>query len=652
MPKRYLSKDYAAYIALKAAGNLASIIPLSVLFWIGRVAGFFMYHLHPRRKRIAYANLKSTFSMGKTPTELKRILKSVYANYGQTMVEMIAITRIDKDYLNKYVKIEGIENFYEASSRNKGVIFLTSHFGNWEIAGLKSASIGFPMYILVSPFKLKMLGKLFYGYRAKFGNKIINRGMPFREMIRALRDGNTVGIAGDQDVGSRGVFIDLLGRPASHAVGAARLARDTGAAIVPVFISREDGPNHLVKVEKPIEVMKTDDRDADMRQALEVHAKVLESYVRQEPDQWMWVYTRWKSTPSRKILILSDGKQGHLNQSLAALDVIKRCRRDSGFTDNDIRSEIIDIRFKNRLSRLLLSSCALFSAHACQGCMRCLKLSLAPDSYDKVMRTYADIVISCGSSLSAVNILISKENNAKNVVIMKPGVVNVNKFNVAIIPEHDRPVKNDRVVITNGSPNLISEAVMKDGAERIRRQAVLTDRKNIGLLLGGNAPGYDFSTGLLERIMDQVERSLEKLNMELLVTTSRRTPSDVEELLKRRLANHSRCRLLVIANENNIKNAVGGILDLSDIVLVSGESISMVSEAASSGKRTVVFDLDAKRPSLKHKYAMKSLASKGFITHVPVDRLGEAIVDVQRSERQYKRLDNDDRMYEKLYRII
>ena len=98
----------------------------------------------------------------------------------------------------------------------------------------------------------------------------------------------------------------------------------------------------------------------------------------------------------------------------------------------------------------------------------------------------------------------------------------------------------------------------------------------------------------------------------MLASTSRRTPSDIEGLVKSELEGFDKCRLLVIANERNIPEAVGGILGVSDFIVVSGESVSMVSEAVSSGKYVLVFRPQAKGLCLgnKHRLFLENLEKK------------------------------------------
>lgn len=658
MEKKSFIKDYTVYIGARAASSLLSVLPLGISLWIGRVIGFFMYHLHPKRKKIAYANLKAAFSKEKSPSELKSILKKTYRNYGQNIVEVMRVPVIDRGYLKKFVNVVGMGTLEKAVRQKKGIIFLTSHFGNWELPSLKSAQEGYPIYVMATRQGADRINDLLNRYREKLGCRVIPRGMALREIIKALRQRRIVGMIADQDAGRSGLFIDLLGRPASHAAGPARFARDTGSLILPIFIVRNGSSRHMLYLERPFSVSKTGNRDLDIKAALEKHASVLESYIKRYPDQWMWSYTRWKSTPVRKVLVLNDGRAGHLNQSLAAFDIIKRARINSGFRDEDTVAKIVDVKFKGRVRKTLLGACSAFSSYSCQGCMLCLRTALEKGSYDRLMSLYADIVISCGSSLTAVNILLSRENNAKNVVVMKPGPGAIDKFDVAIIPAHDKPKSRENIVITEGAPNLIGEVTMESGAKNIGDITDLsagagTAKKRLGLLIGGDSPKYSLNKVLALELIKGLEGLIESSDMELLVTTSRRTSKEVEDLLKERLGGNPRCKLLVIANENNVDNAVGGILHHSDIVLVSSESISMVSEAASSGKQTIAFDLEKKKNSdPKHANAIKRLATEEYIVHTPVKGIAGAVESLLQDKKTLKKLDNSAKIYPKLYKII
>jgi mitochondrial fission protein ELM1 len=228
-----------------------------------------------------------------------------------------------------------------------------------------------------------------------------------------------------------------------------------------------------------------------------------------------------------------------------------------------------------------------------------LRRNLLEDIYGALINTKPDIVISCGASVAPVNYIISRENLAKSITIMRPSVLNTKRFNLVVMSEHDRPPARKNVVAIEGALNLINEDYLKEQGENLKECGVKINKELIlGVLVGGDTKVFHLTKDLMQEITSQIKMCLEKLDGELLITTSRRTSGAVECLLKEELINYQRCKLLVIANEKNIPEAVGGILASSEIIITSPESISMISEAVNSKKYVLVFN----SPHLSKKY--------------------------------------------------
>ena len=172
----------------------------------------------------------------------------------------------------------------------------------------------------------------------------------------------------------------------------------------------------------------------------------------------------------------------------------------------------------------------------------------------------------------------------------------------------------------------------------------------IGLFIGGDAKNFKLTRGAVERVLDGILRAAEELDQDIFVTTSRRTPPDTASFLKRRLQGHPRCRLLIIANEKNAENTVSDILYKSRVVVVSPESMSMISEAVSSGKYTIVFRTEP----LPKKYgiAIENFEQKGYITIAGPDRIYDAIKRLLTEKPAVKRPEDRDRIIQRLKGIV
>jgi len=647
--------DYALSLIARFFNLVLTALPIGIALGIGRFFGTLAYFVNYRRAKVAYANMRAAFGGEKEPAEIRNIVKDLYRNFGQMLVEVVRMPSIDKPYMDKYVEVPGWDNFTDAISEGRGVIYLTGHFGNWELCSIVSALRGFPLFVLAREQKMRRLNDLLNMARESKGCKVIKKGMATREIYEHLEKNGVVGILSDQDAGKRGVFINFFGRPTSSPRGAFALARKTQSVIIPAFAARTGGPYHKIFLESPIEISNEGDGYSNELEAMQKFASVLESYIRKYPSQWLWLHKRWKSTSLRKVIILSDGKKGHLNQSLSVCEKIKESRREFGYSDIDTEERIIEVSYKSGSKRALMAFLAPIISPFCLLRMKLLKYCLDLESYDQIKKTYADIVISCGSEMTPVNVLFSRENCAKSAIIMKPSLVSLGSFDIAIIPEHDRPPRRENVVRTMGMPNLVSPKKIESDLRALERMVELDGKRNIGLFIGGDNKNYSIDASLIEEILKNVVGAAHELGANILVTTSRRTSNEISNLLKAKLGAKGLAKLLIIASERNPEWAVGGILGASSVVVVSGESTSMLSEAASSGRHVIAFRPRRKprmRGNDKHEIFLKKLSAAGFIHLSETKDLKDDIVALMESDDEPKRLNDNEKIYEAVKRLV
>ena len=651
--KRQSSIDYILYLIAKFFSALLMALPVEAALGLGRLFGAIAYIANYKRARIAYSNMRAAFCEEKDPSEIRRIVKHLYRNFGETLVEVLRIPKVDKAYIEKYVRTENRDNFNNALSKGRGMILLTGHFGNWELSSITSALSGYPLLVLAREQKMTRLNDALNAYRESKGCRVVKKGMAAREIYEHLEKGGIVGMLTDQDAGKKGAFINFFGRPTSTPRGAFTLSRKTGAVIIPSFMVRVKGAYHRLFLESPVEIQDSD--ELGVLKAMKKFASILETYIRRYPEQWLWLHKRWKSTPLRKVVILSDGKKGHLNQSLAVFERIKECRREFGYSDIDTKLKIIDVNYRTKIKKILLAALSFFAANYPFLRMRSLELCLAEKSYEELKSCYADIVISCGSETAAVNLFFSRENNAKSAILMRPSLVPTSNFDLAIIPEHDNPPRKKNIVRTLGAPNLITSRKLEDDLKLLEKAVSLEGKRSIGLFIGGENKNYMFDPFLIRDVLNNVIEAAKELDANILTTTSRRTSVDIGNFIKRELGKTKLAKLVIVANERNPEWTVGGILAASDVVVVSGESSSMLSEAASSGKHVVVFKPPKKassRKNDKHEVFLDKLRSSGIVHLSEVERLKENIIGLIDSSEKPKKLENGESILEAVKRII
>lgn len=647
--KNNSAADYAAYILLRTAGPLVRLFHPVAAFQIGRLIGEIVCAFDVRHRSRAYANLKTAFGGRRTPLQLRRLTLECYRRFGQNLIEVFMIPKIDERYAKKYVTIEGLQNLREAFDRGKGVIFVSVHEGSWELSNILASYLHIPFSMFVRELNMPRVNGLLNGYRRAKGCRIIRREDQTRELIRLIRANESCGMTVDQG-GRHGIGVRFFNKDASMSAGAVRLALKYDAALVPVFSTRINGPYIKVMIEPAVRLTRTGDGDADIRENLQDLVWIFQKYLYRYPQEYLWYYRIWKYSLSRDIVILSDEKTGHLRQSQALARLVGEYLKEKGF---EARVHEIPVRVKNAAYRMLLaaggmSACRFF----CQGCMACLRRALTQESYSRLTEVRGDVIISCGSSLAAVNRITAIENQAKSIVIMKPGRMPPGLFDLAVIARHDDPPSGRNIVVTRGALNLIDRRYLSEQGQKLMEHIGKPSLPApvIGLLLGGDAKRFRLTGALVRAVAEQVSAAGSRLNGTLLVSTSRRTPAEAQALIKEVFGQNTRCSFLVIANERNFDFSVGGILDRSDVVVISPESISMVSEAASSGKYVVVFD--APGLSRKHRAMLADFEREGFVRRADPGGLTRVISDIWRAQPARSCLDNSGQVIEGLRKIL
>ncbi|MDD5561072.1 MAG: ELM1/GtrOC1 family putative glycosyltransferase [Candidatus Omnitrophica bacterium] len=614
--KQNLIADYLSCFLFRAASLLTSFLPLNVSLFFGRRLGDLIYFFDARHRGIACANIRRAIVMNNDFLQARKITRRAYQSFGQNLIEISFIPRINKKYLDKFIHIENRQYIDEAFKRGKGVIFLAAHEGNWELSNIICANLGFSFILFVRDQGFVRLNALLNSYRLKQGAKIIHKKTGLRQLIDVLESNQSIGMTVDQG-GKHGEVVNFFGKSASMSTGAVKLALKHDCSIIPVFYTRIKGPHTKVILDQVYTVSKSGDLQRDLRDNLERLVNIYEKYIRQYPHEYLWTYKIWKYGKEKDILILSDGKAGHLRQSES---VAKLASRKSAARGVKTTLSICEVKFRTSLRRFIFSRMVvLCGRHQYHLCLRYLRYALEAASWQSLIGFKPDIVISAGGKLSGVNYMLAKINQAKSIVLMRPAALNPKGFDLAIIPEHDMPqgrglAFRKNIVLTEGALNLVDADYLRERSERLQQSGFLKGpllKPCIGVLIGGNSRKFSITRQAIIELAGQIKGAAEKLDADILLSTSRRTPPEIEQLLKNEFEAYPRCRLLIIANERNHPDAVGGILGLSRVIVSSPESISMISEAVAAERYVIVFM--ASGLSMKHRRFLKSFQDKRYI---------------------------------------
>ena len=265
----------------------------------GIALGQAVYLLHVRLRRVGMRNLALAFPE-KTEVERAGILRGVFTSLGRQLAEVCQFPRYTLENIDQVVVYDGLENYQRAYARGKGVLFLTAHFGAWELSAFAHSLHGHWLHVVMRPMDNEYLDRLIQSYRTMHGNRTVDKDDFVRGLLSAMRAGETVGILMDTNMTPpQGVFVDFFGIPACTASGLARIALRTDAAVVPGFtVWDKTLRKYILRFDPAAELIRTGDSEADIVANTAKFTKVIEDVIRRYPDQWLWVHRRWKTRPA------------------------------------------------------------------------------------------------------------------------------------------------------------------------------------------------------------------------------------------------------------------------------------------------------------------------------------------------------------------
>ncbi len=287
---------YGALRAFLAGGGA---LPLSWLRLAGRASGRLALALATTERRRAVKSLAAAFP--ELPErDRRKLLRASASHFGATLAEVAFLWNASPRRVGRLFTISGLEHLEKARRAGRGAVLVTGHCGNWELLNAALGLSGIPMTIAVRELYDPRLDRVATRLRARFGTEVVARGHGAgRRLAEALLENRVVGLLIDQDIRDiPGVFVPFFGRPAWTPSGAAMLAINTAAPVVPAFIHRRPDGTHHVAVYPPLPVPAARSRDEAVRELTAAATAAIEAQVRAHPEQWVWMHRRWRTRPA------------------------------------------------------------------------------------------------------------------------------------------------------------------------------------------------------------------------------------------------------------------------------------------------------------------------------------------------------------------
>jgi phosphopantetheine--protein transferase-like protein len=263
------------------------------------LAGRILYHVLPVRRRVIRENLERVFGDAAPADEITRLAQAHYAHLGRLALEFLWFPWVSAARRAAMVRVENLAALEAALARGKGVLVLTGHFGNFEVA-TAAVLASYPhargrFYFVRRPFKPRWLDDLVTRRFRRAGFGVLPKRGGLEAILDRLNAGDLIVFPFDQHAGRRdGVVVEFFGHPAGTFRSLAILALNTGAPVVPAASWREAGGRHVLRFEAPIEAIESDDVNEAIRRTTRAYNAALERLILRHPEQWWWVHRRWK----------------------------------------------------------------------------------------------------------------------------------------------------------------------------------------------------------------------------------------------------------------------------------------------------------------------------------------------------------------------
>lgn len=288
--------DWIQYILVCFITRLLAWLPADIRYRLVSTAARVLYFFLFRRRAIAQDNLRKALGNTLTEKEISQTAREAFASVALAIVDLLTVSRICRNP-EKFFTLHGREILEKELGKGKGVILVCAHLGSWEFLAFLYKIIGRKVSVIVKDIRNPLINQKVSEARRLTGLNPISKNASMREVFRELRAGNTVAILIDQWAGPDGLWIDFFGRKTSTTPIPFRLARKTGASLVPAFCIRRGCERFEIQIENPVSLEDGASEEGREEAVTRQLNGILEKKIRQYPGQWSWGHRRWKPRP-------------------------------------------------------------------------------------------------------------------------------------------------------------------------------------------------------------------------------------------------------------------------------------------------------------------------------------------------------------------
>ncbi|MCR4416981.1 MAG: lysophospholipid acyltransferase family protein [Ignavibacteria bacterium] len=286
-------KNKIEYFLLRLLSFVISRLSLNSSRRLAKLLAFIFYYFIPIRKDLVFKNLKIAFP-DLNENETKRIAKKTYQNLFIVLIEILYLPFLEKVEIENLINIKNPELIHKALSLNKGLIFVSAHFGNWEILALSAAlRLKTQFSIVTKPLRNPFVDNFINSWRTKFGNKVVPLGLSVKNIFKELLEKKIIALLADQRASQNSLELNFFNKLTHVYEGPAVLSIKTGAPLIFAVAIRQSDFTYTVELHE-IEPPDQENDQEKIKTMSEKYISLLEDYIRMYPEQWLWFHNRWR----------------------------------------------------------------------------------------------------------------------------------------------------------------------------------------------------------------------------------------------------------------------------------------------------------------------------------------------------------------------
>ena len=287
--------DYPVYVLLRVLLCIVQALPLATCERLSHTLAWFVSDVLKLRRKIVEENLHCAFPES-TEAERRTIERQMWAHLFLLVAEVMhAPRKIHDTNWRDYISVINKREMVQLLLSDRATIFVSGHYGNFELSSFMLGLFGFPAYSVARPLDNRYIDRALNQFREIYGQHILPKQGSAGQVADLLKSGGTLGLLADQHAGPKGCWVDFFGRPASTHKAIALFSMGADAPLVMSYTRRIGGPlQHVIAAYAVADPRSNRPEVANVRAMTQWYTNRLEEVIRAEPTQYWWLHRRWR----------------------------------------------------------------------------------------------------------------------------------------------------------------------------------------------------------------------------------------------------------------------------------------------------------------------------------------------------------------------